>query len=214
VTTALVVDNGSRSAGLIVRLLDGAGWSVAVVPVADIPHQLPDSNAVILTGTDLPVWERVYAAEIELIRSCPVPLLGICGGHQLIGRAYGVDVEPVPAVIGRSRVRLDAGAALFAGLPSEVELLQRHTFGLTAVPAGFDLIATSDSCTVEGIRSRTRPMYGMQAHVEFRADGRRILRRFLAEADRHQPRSWRIEPHQGRSPGELAGQRASKGNGD
>ncbi len=102
-TTALVADNGSRSADLIVRLLDEAGWSVAVVPVADMPHQL---------------------------------------------------------------------------------------------------------------RSRTRPMYGMQAHVEFRADGRRILRRFLAEADRHQPRSWRIEPHQDRSPGELAGQRASKGSGD
>jgi len=179
---ALVVDNGSRSTSLIRRLLVDDGWSVTVVPVSAIPDVGPSVHAVILTGTDVPVRDPLYAKEIELIRRCSVPLLGICGGHQVIGRAFGVDIERTAAVVGRSRVRLHADSPLNVGLPAEVELFQRHTYGLRGVPDDFVLTATSDMCAVEGIRHRTRELYGMQAHLEFRAEGRRIFRAFLNRA--------------------------------
>jgi GMP synthase-like glutamine amidotransferase len=179
---ALVVDNGSRSTSLIRRLLVEDGWLVTAVPVSAIPDIGPSVHAVILTGTDVPVRDPLYDKEIELIRRCPVPLLGICGGHQLIGRAFGVDIERTAAVVGRSRVRLCADSPLNIGLPAEVELFQRHVYGLRRVPDDFLLAATSDTCEVEGIRHKTRELYGMQAHLEFRAEGRRILRAFLNRA--------------------------------
>ncbi|MFG3578706.1 type 1 glutamine amidotransferase [Micromonospora chersina] len=179
---AVVVDNGSLSTSVIRRLLVDQGWSTEVVPVDAIADVGPSVHAVVLTGTDVPVRDPLYDGEVDFIRRCPVPLLGICGGHQLIGRAFGVDIEQTAAVVGRSRVRLHADSPLNAGLPAEVELFQRHTYGLRAVPDGFVLTATSDSCAVEGIRHRTRELYGMQAHLEFRAEGRRIFRAFLDRA--------------------------------
>jgi len=188
----LVVDNGSRSTRLVVRLVAEEGFQAIPVVTAAIADRIPAVNAVILTGTDVPVWNALYEAEIQLILSCPVPLLGLCGGHQLIGRAYGVDVERRPAVIGKTRVQLAPSVPLFDGLPREVALFQRHVYALCGVPAGFELIATSDTCPVEGIGQLARNLYGMQAHLEFRPDGRRILRRFLARAKAARPTQWRL----------------------
>jgi len=179
---AVVVDNGSLSTSLIRRLLVEDGWSVTMVPVCAIADVGPSVRAVVLTGTDVPVRDPLYDKEIDFIRRCPVPLLGICGGHQLIGRAFGVDIEQTAPVVGRSLVRLYAASPLHSGLPAEVELFQRHTYALRAVPDDFVLTATSDSCAVEGIRHRSRELYGTQAHVEFRAAGRRIFRAFLRRA--------------------------------
>lgn len=192
--SAMIVDNGSGSTGLIGRLLRGAGWVTTTCPHTDVPQIVPPVNAVVLTGTDRPVWEQGYEQEMALIRSCPVPLLGLCGGMQLIGRTFGVGVVPVPTAVGRSKVRLNLAEPLFAGMPQEVQLFQRHVYGLARSPDGFELIASSDACPAEGIRHRRRHLYGMQAHLEFREEGRRILRRFLALAAGLPATTWRIGP--------------------
>jgi GMP synthase-like glutamine amidotransferase len=190
VSTALIVDNGSPSAPLLARLIAAAGWTPLTTPVEQLPRRVPPVSAVVLTGTDVPVWHPVYRTEAALIRSCPVPLLGLCGGHQLIGRAHGVGLRRVPPAVGRTRVRLLGDHPLWTGLPPPVELFQRHVYGLRGVPAGFDLIATSDTCPVEGIARTGGRIYGMQAHLEFRPEGRAILSRFLGLAAPTEPVSW------------------------
>jgi GMP synthase (glutamine-hydrolysing) len=193
VPSVLVVDNGSRSTRVVARLVAEEGFRPVLVTTSAVADPVPAVNAVILTGTDLPVWNSVYGGEIRLIQSSPVPLLGLCGGHQLIGRAYGVDVEPGPAVIGRTRVRIMGSIALFHDVPSEVVLFQRHVYCLPTVPPGFELIATSDTCPVEGIRHLRRELYGMQAHLEFRWHGQQILRRFLSLARQAPTLSWHLD---------------------
>jgi len=175
----LIVDNGSRSTPLIGDLVRQAGWHTSVVAAALAVPVPRSADAVILTGTDLPVFAPGYEAEIGLIRDCAVPLLGICGGMQLIGRAYGVGLDKGEAVIGATPVRLRWGVDLFDGLPQEAQLFQRHVYRLRSTPPGFEVTASSESCAIEGIRQAGRPLYGMQAHLEFRHHGRQILRRFL-----------------------------------
>jgi GMP synthase-like glutamine amidotransferase len=183
---ALIVDNGSRSAPLIAREATAAGWASTVLALTALPRAGSAGptgfDAVILSGTGLPVWAPVYRDEIDLIRSSRVPLLGICGGLQLLGRAFGADLEEGPAVIGRTRVSLTAGIPLFTGMPSQVELFQRHIYRLASLPPGWQAIATSADCKLEGIWNPPSGSYGMQAHLEFRAEGRSMLRRFLALA--------------------------------
>ncbi|WP_158887938.1 type 1 glutamine amidotransferase [Amycolatopsis anabasis] len=181
---ALVVDNGSLSTRRIAELVHESGWWPEVVPHREIPRNGREFAAIVLTGTDVPAWEPGYEAELELIRAATVPVLGICGGLHLIGRAYGVGLGRGPAVVGGSPVTLLPGVELFSGLPGEVRLFQRHVYGLVAVPPGFALTATSGTCRVEGIRHRRRALYGMQAHLEFRRDGKRIFRNFLDRARR------------------------------
>lgn len=198
---ALIVDNGSRSAGLIAALVAEAGWQTATVNLAELRAGDPGEHtgAIILTGTNLPVFAPGYDEQVELVRSAAVPVLGICGGMQLIGRAYGVGLERVPPVIGRTLVRLAPSVELFAGLPREVLLFQRHIYRLTEAPPGFAVIASSPGCPVEGIGDADRAVYGMQAHLEFRAEGRAILAGFLRVAERRL------------SGGRLADGRASSG---
>ena len=83
------------------------------------------------------------------------------------------------AVSGRTPVRLHSGVDLFDELPQEAQLFQRHLYRLRSAPPGFELTSSSDTCAVEGIRHADRPLYGMQAHLEFRPHGRQIMRRFL-----------------------------------
>lgn len=180
----LIVDNGSRSVPVIAREVTSAGWRATVLPHAELGTPAPAPDAVILTGTDLPVFAPGYDEEIALIHTATVPVLGICGGMQLIGRAYGVGLAKGEPVIGRHDVRLAERVDLFDGLPRQVTLFQRHVYRLTSAPTGFEVIAASPGCPVEGIRHRTRPLYGMQAHVEFRPHGRQILHRFLSLAAR------------------------------
>jgi GMP synthase-like glutamine amidotransferase len=182
---ALIVDNGSRSTGLIGQLMQEAGWQTATVPVANLGTvgSADHPDAVILTGTELPAFTPGYEAEIRLIRSAAVPILGICGGMQLVGRAFGVGLNKGPPVIGRTVVRLARGVELFEEMPAEVSLFQRHIYRLTAAPPGFAAIASSLGCPIEGIGHSSRAIYGMQAHLEFRAEGRLILRRFLRLAE-------------------------------
>ena len=183
---ALVLDNGSPSAGLIVRLAQDAGWRACLLPHAALPTVTDWPDAIILSGTDRPAFEPGYEAELRLIRRCPVPLLGICGGMQLIGHAFGVGLDQGQPVIGRTTVQVRTDIALFHGMRAQLPLFQRHIYRLRSVPAGFTGIATSASCPVEGIGDPGRVVYGMQAHLEFRPEGKRILTRFLRLAAHQQ----------------------------
>lgn len=138
---------------------------------------------------------------VELIRETPHPVLGLCGGHQLIGLAFGEQPAPMGALAagasdphpeiapgmkkewGPSRVRVTARDPLFQGLPETVVVEQRHFWELKAVPPGFVRLAGSDSCPVQAIRHERRPLYGVQFHperyTELHPDGRTILANFF-----------------------------------
>lgn len=181
---ALVVDNGSLTTKLISRRVRELGWSAAVVrhdavKLGDASHAF---DAILLSGTDVTVTTGRFDAQLELVRECEVPLLGICGGLHIIGRAYGVGIVKQEPVLGRTEVLFDSGERLFSGLPASTQIFQRHSYRLQRVPEGFRRIATSQTCPVEAIAHRTRPVLGVQGHIELRADGMRILERFLSLA--------------------------------
>jgi len=176
---ALIVDNGSLSIGALTRAVIAGGWVPRVVRHTRLGPLDADVAAVILSGTDVPASSPVYADELELIRGCRVPLIGICGGMHLIGRVYGEGIVDCTPTVGRWTVALDLAEPLFAGLTNPTVLFERHRFRLGEVPAGFARIAWSAGCAVEAIRHLERPQFGIQAHPEFRAAGRRILANFL-----------------------------------
>ncbi len=181
---ALVVDNGSLTTHLIARRAVHLGWDAVVVrhDALDVTRATHDWDAVLLSGTAVPVTTGRFDAQLELVRNCAAPLMGICGGLHLIGRAYGVDIVEQQPVLGRTEVFLDADELLFSSLPTTTHIFQRHSYRLEYVPCGFRRIATSSSCPVEAIAHDTRALFGIQGHVELRPDGARILERFLSLA--------------------------------
>ncbi|MGH7359704.1 MAG: glutamine amidotransferase-related protein, partial [Candidatus Rokuibacteriota bacterium] len=114
-------------------------------------------RAVVVSGHSTLIDDydpRSLAPLVELIRESRTPLLGLCGGHQLIGLVFGLapapmgrlapgEVDPEPGVApglrkewGPSGVRVTGGDPLFAGLGETVVVEQRHFWELKAVPAG------------------------------------------------------------------------------
>src|SRR5262245_40546136 len=54
-----------------------------------------DADAVVLSGTlrDFDLYRPDMLARFgEFVRNTSVPVLGICGGHQLVGLSFGVEV--------------------------------------------------------------------------------------------------------------------------
>lgn len=180
----MIVDNGSLSTDVLADRLQGLGAETTIVSLGELSPDMAAEggfDAVVLTGTDVPsTTPYVYESELELIRRTEVPLLGICGGMHLIGKAHGVGIGDCKHAVGKTPVHVDGEDRLFEDLESPALLFERHRYQLMDVPEGFRRIAWGEDCHTEGIRHAERPTYGLQAHVEFRPEGKMILRNFLS----------------------------------
>jgi len=175
----LVIDNGSKSIGVLTRRLRLLGADVDVLHYGSLCASIPSCNGVVLSGTTVPAFSKTYEAELAILASVDVPVFGICGGLHLLARATGVDIELGEAAVGATRVTVEPADLLFAGLPPVVTLFQRHCYRLPRVPSEFICIASSRHCPVEAMRHVHRPLWGLQAHPEFRQDGLHILCNFV-----------------------------------
>jgi GMP synthase (glutamine-hydrolysing) len=136
-------------------------------------------QAIVLSGTKVRAHDREhYKPLINLIRSTDVPVLGICGGMQILAVAAGSHLSPGPQRVGRREAQVDSAEPLFAHVQPTVTLFQRHTLYLHEAPPGFRIIGRSEQAPVEFLRSDDGRLIGSQAHLEYRAHGREILRGF------------------------------------
>lgn len=148
-------------------------------------------DAIFLSGC-FTTWDRerlreTFADELALIREASVPLFGICAGMQLIGLAFNA-----PLVYPGERYEefgflpqtVLARHPLLDGLGDTLSCFEHHRGQLSAVPEGFRLLATRESCRVQMLAHELRSIFGTQFHPELqsgdRDDGQRILENFFA----------------------------------
>jgi para-aminobenzoate synthetase len=162
---------------------DEPGWTVEDLNAFD--------NVVVSPGPGHPGREADFGFSREAVLHSPVPLLGVCLGHQGLALMWGgeVDLAPEPYHGRESDVRHD-DADLFAGLPNPLRVVRYHSLAVTTVPADLDVTARTGSGLVMGVRHRTRPAWGVQFHPESirTSHGMELLRNF-AELTR----AWRAE---------------------
>lgn len=144
-------------------------------------------QAVVLSGQGTPWWEY-DAADVarisKVLREIRIPVLGICGGHQLLGIAYGGKVAPIRRLRpgtgydgcvrerGWLPVRFERQDALFRNVPAKPQFWFNHCEEMKVVPKGFVRIATDARNAPQAIRHRSKPVYGVQFHPEVAgADG-------------------------------------------
>jgi len=127
------------------------------------------ADALVLSGSDLSLTSPAawMLEEEDLLRAAVgagLPVLAICFGHQLLGEAFGSELVSRQKRVGLFDVAPVGDDPVFSGLGEAVLVPEQHSDQIVGVPDGFDLIATSDYCTVQAIRHRELPVYGLQFH--------------------------------------------------
>ncbi|RLE62160.1 MAG: hypothetical protein DRJ49_00890 [Thermoprotei archaeon] len=145
------------------------------------------STALILGGfgTWIPreYYPIVYREEFTLIRESDKPILGICGGHQLMAIALGGAVEGQGYMVrGFKKIEILEYNPLFDGLNKFIIVYESHRDHVVKLPFDFKVAATSKYTKIEAMYSISRPLYGVQFHPERYnsryTDGRIILENF------------------------------------
>jgi len=153
-----------------------------------------DFDAIVLSpGPGHPARWHDFGVCSDILRSSDIPVLGVCLGHQGLGRVLSGIVSTAPvAMHGRlSRVQ-HAGEGLFQDVPQDFSVVRYHSLAVTG-PLGPDgrVTAWTEDGVVMGIEHTRRPLWGVQFHPESIASehGHQIVRNFyeLAHA-RTRPR--------------------------
>ena len=161
-------------------------------------------KALLIAAMDKRISDEYHARLFSMIRATDAPTLGLCGGCQLMARAYGGKVgtmrelqegetDPNPAYHpgflkqwGFTPVRIVKRDPIFEGLGDEIVVDERHYQEIKVLPDEFEVLATHDVCRIQAIKHKTKLMYGTQFHPENYTTehpaGEAILRSFFGLA--------------------------------
>lgn len=113
-----------------------------------------------------------------------VPVLGVCLGHQVLGRFAGAVVDVGPHIMhGRASNISHNGRDLFQGLPMPLRVGRYHS--LVVRPEGMEekflVTAKTEEGEVMGLAFTDRPWFGVQFHPEsiLTPEGIRLLDNFV-----------------------------------
>ncbi len=200
----LVLDFGSQYSRLIARRIREAGayseihgpGAGADALAALAPHGIvlsggPDSAAGGGGFGEAPGSGSGNGARIpEAVLAAGVPVLGICYGMQALAAQLGGAVEPADArEFGLAEVRARGHSELLRGIEDRtgpageglLDVWMSHGDRVSALPAGFRVIASSPNAPIAGMADEERRLYGLQFHPEVAhtPQGASIVRRFV-----------------------------------
>ena len=184
----LVVDNYDSFTWNLVHYLRELGAEVAVARNDEIgaAEALASGTEGIVLSPG-PGRPEQAGISLELVAACAEagrPLLGICLGHQAIGRHFGGRVERATQLMhGKTCPVSHDGTGLFAGLPSPFTAARYHSLAVApeGLPECLIVSATAGDATIQALRHRDLPIHGIQFHPESIASqwGHELLANFL-----------------------------------
>lgn len=150
------------------------------------------SSAVILGGSEGSAWEDTPLNDhlLDLIAICKnneIPMLAICFGCQLLGRALGGHVAPNPEGIelGAPAIRISEKGKrhpLFQGIEGGcIWSVETHNDAVLTLPPDCDLLASTAHTPVQAF-SYKELLTGVQFHPEMDGDDLRFLWRAFAQS--------------------------------
>jgi GMP synthase (glutamine-hydrolysing) len=183
----LILDFGSQFTQLIARRVRELGVYCEVRPYT---MAAPDIGAfgpaaIILSGGPASVTEAATPRAPDVAFSLGVPVLGICYGEMTMTAQLGGAVESGHTrEFGRAEIEIRRSSPLLDcwGSPGAREIVwMSHGDTITAIPPGFEVVATSPHSPYAVIADEARRFYGVQFHPEVAHTprGKDLLRAFL-----------------------------------
>ena len=174
----LILDFGSQYTQLIARRVREIGVFSEIRPwdisEADIKEFNP--NGIILSGGPESVTEGATAPSApDCVFTMGLPVLGICYGMQTMASQLGGKVESSDVrEFGYAQIKVENTCALLADAKDQtndqgdalLDVWMSHGDKVTAIPDGFELMASTSSCPVAGMFDASRNFYAIQFHPE------------------------------------------------
>ena len=194
----LIVDFGSQVTQLIARRVRESSvyceihaWD-EVEPVLEAWRAEGLLCGIVLSGGPESVTEAGSPRAPAAVFDAGVPVLGICYGMQTMAAQLGGAVEAgTVREFGFARVRARGHTRFLDGIEDLrndqghglLDVWMSHGDKVVAMPEGFRLMASTDSCPIAGMADEARRLYGIQWHAEVThtRQGRAMLRRFVRE---------------------------------
>jgi GMP synthase (glutamine-hydrolysing) len=160
------------------------------MPAAAIRAFAP--KGVILSGSHQSAYEESTDKAPPAVFELGVPVLGICYGMQTMAQQLGGRVTlGAKREFGFAKVRARGHTRLLTGLQDDagpngeglLDVWMSHGDKVEALPPGFVLMASTDSCPIAAMADEARHFYGVQFHPEVThtRQGQAILTRFVRE---------------------------------
>ncbi len=190
----LILDFGSQYSQLIARRVREAGvycelhpWDMEESAIREFAPK-----GVILSGGPESTTATEAPVAPALVFELGVPVLGICYGMQTMAAQLGGSVENADHhEYGYAQVRARGHTALLKDIEDHtsdegyglLDVWMSHGDRVGELPAGFKLMASTESAPIAGIADESRHFYGLQFHPEVTHthQGERILSRFVHE---------------------------------
>jgi anthranilate synthase/aminodeoxychorismate synthase-like glutamine amidotransferase len=186
----VMIDNYDSFTYNLVQLLWGRGVEVEVLrnDAASVEEVLArQPRGIILSpGPGRPEGAGIC---VDLVRSRPpVPLLGVCLGHQVLGAAFGAEIGRAPRLMhGKTSLIRHLDRGVFKSLSNPFEATRYHSLEVRqeSLPEELEPLAWSDEETLMGMRHRQLPYQGVQFHPEsiLTIEGPQLMDNFLAECE-------------------------------
>lgn len=146
---------------------------------------LEPSHIVLSPGPGKPADAGVCEALIREVLEHPIPLLGVCLGHQAICETLGGKITYAPQLMHgkQSLVKVDDTSVIFKGLPKELQVARYHSLvaDKNMIPDTLDITATDEKGEIMAVQHKTLPIYGVQFHPEsiMTPQGKKMIRNFV-----------------------------------
>jgi len=189
----LILDFGAQYTQLIARRVREAKVYCEIHPcdVSDAFVREFAPRGIILSGSHASAYEEALQAP-KAAFELGVPVLGICYGMQTMAHQLGGKVELGKVrEFGYAEVRARGHTKLLEGLEDfrtpeghgMLKVWMSHGDKVVALPEGFTLMASTDSCPIAGMADEKRRFYAVQFHPEVThtSQGTRLLHRFVRD---------------------------------
>lgn len=186
--------------GVFVEMLaeEGETWDVYRVASGELP---PDDmiglyDGFVITGScndayGNDIWICKLLSLLHNLNSMKKQVLGICFGHQILGRALGGKIGRATSGwdIGVTKVQLSSSSKLFSSLkmPSCLSVIECHRDEVWELPPQVEVVAWSEKTGIEMFKYGDHIM-GIQGHPEYTKDillhliDRLLQRNFILES--------------------------------
>ena len=186
----LILDFGSQVTQLIARRVRefNVYCEIHSYDVSDEFIREFAPKGIILSGGPNSVYEQDTPSVSPMIFELNVPIFGICYGMQTIAKQLGGEVASSgKREFGYAEIH-GLGSPLFSGLSDGIgtegnflQVWMSHGDKVVRLPAGFEVIAQTESCPIAAMYHPQRNIYAVQFHPEVThtKQGTRMLEHFV-----------------------------------